>query len=164
MHVCSVSQSCPTLCDLVGCSPPGSSVHGIFQARILEWVAISYSKGSSWPKDQTHVSWVSCLAGRFFTTVPPVVVQSLSHVWLFATLWAAACQASLSFTISQSLLKLMFIESVMPSNHLILCHPLLLLPSLFPNVRVFSNDSALSHQVAKVLHHLGSPNIYIYSR
>ena len=55
----------------------------------------------------------------------------------------AACQASLSFTISQSLLKLMSIESVIPSNHLILCHPLLLLPSIFPSIRVFSNESAL---------------------
>ena len=67
------------------------------------------------------------------------VVQSLSHVWLFATPRTAACQASLSITISQSLLKLMSIESVMPSNHLILCHPLLLLPSIFPRIRVFSN-------------------------
>ena len=62
---------------------------------------------------------------------------------LFATPWAAARQASLSFTISWSLLKLMFIESVMPSNHLILCHPLLLLLSIFPSIRVFSNESAL---------------------
>ena len=60
-----------------------------------------------------------------------------------ATLWTAALQASLSFTISQSLLKLMSMESVMPSNHLILCRPLLLLPSVFPNIRVFSNESAL---------------------
>ena len=64
-------------------------------------------------------------------------VQSLSHVWLFATPWTAACQAS------RSLLKLMFIELVMPSNHLILCHPLLLLPSIFPSIRVFSNESVL---------------------
>ena len=61
----------------------------------------------------------------------------------FATPWTAACQASLSFTISWSLLKLMSIESVMPSNHLILCHPLLLLPSIFPSITVFSNESAL---------------------
>ena len=73
-----------------------------------------------------------------------VVVQSFSHVQLFVTPWTAACQASLSFTISQSLLKLTSIESVMPSNHLVLCHPLVLLPSLFPSIRVFSNESALS--------------------
>ena len=68
-----------------------------------------------------------------------VVVQSLSHVQLFTTLWTAAHQASLSFTISWSLLKLVSIESVMPSNHLILCHPLIQ-PSVYPSLRVFSND------------------------
>ena len=67
-----------------------------------------------------------------------VVVQSLSHVWLFVTPWTAECQAFLSFTISWSLLKLMPIELVMLSNHLIFCHPLLLLLSIFPNIRVFS--------------------------
>ena len=72
-----------------------------------------------------------------------VAVQSLSCVQLFKTLWTAALQASLSFTISQSLLKLMSIESVMPSNHLILCRPLPLLPSIFPSIRVFSSESVL---------------------
>ena len=72
-----------------------------------------------------------------------VIVQLLSHVWLFATAWIAAGQASLSITNSWSLLKLMFIESVMPSNHLILCHPLLLLLSVFPSIRVFSSALAL---------------------
>ena len=66
-----------------------------------------------------------------------------SRVWLFATPWTAARRASLSLTISQSLLKLMSIESVMPSNHLILCHPLPLPPSILPSVRVFSSESAL---------------------
>ena len=70
-------------------------------------------------------------------------VQSLSHVRLLATLSTAAQQASLSITNSQSLLKLMSINSVMPSNHLILCRPLLLLPSIFPSIRVFSNESVL---------------------
>ena len=69
--------------------------------------------------------------------------QLLSHVRLFATPWTAACQASLSITNSWSLLKLISIDSVMPSNHLILCHPLLLLPSIFPTIRVFSNESVL---------------------
>ena len=69
--------------------------------------------------------------------------QLLSHVRLFATPWTAARQASPSITNSQSLPKLMAIESVMPSNHLILCHPLLLLPSISPSIRVFSNESAL---------------------
>ena len=72
-----------------------------------------------------------------------LVFQSLSHVQLFVTQWIAARQASLSFTISQSLLKLMSIESVITSNHLILCRCLLLLPSNFPSIRVFSNESAL---------------------
>ena len=67
----------------------------------------------------------------------------ISRVWLFATPWTAARQASLSFTISWSLLKLLSIELVMPSNHLILCCPLLLLPSIFPRIRVFSSESAL---------------------
>ena len=72
-----------------------------------------------------------------------VVVQLLSCVQLFVTSWTAACQASLSLTISRSLLKLISLESVMPSNHLILYHPLLLLTSIFLNIRVFSNESVL---------------------
>ena len=72
-----------------------------------------------------------------------VSVQSLSHVWLFVTPWTAACQASLSITSSQSLLKLMSIKLVMAFNHLILCCQLLLLPSIFPSIRVFSNESVL---------------------
>ena len=70
-----------------------------------------------------------------------IVIQSLSHVQFFATPWTAACQASLSFTISWSLLKLRSVESVMPSSHLILCHPLL--PSVFPSIRVFSSEAVL---------------------
>ena len=64
---CSVGMSCPTLCNPMDCSPLGSSVHGISQARILEWVAMPFSRGFSWPRDQTRVS---CLPGRFFTTEP----------------------------------------------------------------------------------------------
>ena len=71
-----------------------------------------------------------------------LLVQSLVHVQLFATPWTTACQDSLSITTSQSLLKLMFIELVMSSNHLILCYPLLFLPSSFPSIRVFSNESS----------------------
>ena len=70
-------------------------------------------------------------------------IQSLSRVRLFVTPWTAACQASLSITNSRSFLKLMSIESVMPSNHLILCRPLRLLPSIFPSIRIFSNESVL---------------------
>ena len=70
-------------------------------------------------------------------------IQSLSHVWNFAIPWTTILQASLSITNPQSLLKRMSIKSVMPSNHLILCYPLLLLPSIFPSIRVFSNESVL---------------------
>ena len=79
-----------------------------------------------------------------------LLLFSRSFVSDSATSWTAACQASLSFTISRSLLKLMSIESVMPSNHLVLCCPLLLLPSIFPNIRVFSNESALRIQFSSV--------------
>ena len=96
------------------CSLPGSSVHGIFQARVLKWGAIAFSS-----------------------------VQSLSHVQFFVTPWTAACQAPLSFTISQSLLMLMSTESVMLSKHLTLYQPILLLPSIGPSIRVFSSESAL---------------------
>ena len=85
------------------------------------------AKGSHWGR----------LCGHFSS------VQSLSHVRFFATPWTAVSQASLSITNSQSLLKLMSIESVMPSNHLILCHPLLLLPLIFPSIRVFSDELVL---------------------
>ena len=73
----------------------------------------------------------------------PLSVQSFSCVRFFETTWTAACQASLSLTISWSLLKLMSIESVMPSNHLTLCYPFLLLPSIFPSIRVFSSELIL---------------------
>ena len=92
-----------------------------------------------WHKSLCSLLWPH--GGCFITSYPSV--QSLSCVWLFATPLTAACQDSLSITIFQSLLKLMSIESVMPSKHLILCHPLLLLPSVFPSIRVFSNESVL---------------------
>ena len=85
-----------------------------------------------------YVCTASSLPIHFFSSV-----QLLRRVWLFSTPWTAACQASLSITNSQSLLKLMSIKLVMPSNHLLLCHPLLLLPSIFPTIRVFSNESVL---------------------
>ena len=175
-----VTQSCPTLCDPMDCSPPGSS--GILQVRILQWVAIPFSRGSSHPRDQT---WFSCMARRFFTIrttreahIPNNLVgyhvwvkeylkvstchrykqfssvQPLNRVWLFATPWTAKRQAALSTTNSQSLLKLMSTELVMPSNHLILCHlcrPLLLLPSIFPSIRVFSNESTLCNSNNRII-------------
>ena len=127
------------------CSLPCSSVHGIFQAIILEWVAISSSRRYSWLRDQTHVSctgrWILYHWATRETMSRFSSVQSLSRVRLLATPWAAARQASLFITNFRSLLKPMSIESVMPSNHLILCHPLLP-PSIFPSIRVFSNESA----------------------
>ena len=111
-----VTQSCPTLGDPMGYGLPHSSVHGIFQARVLEWVAISFSRGSFQPRDWTQVSWI---VGRYFTVWATRKVQGLS------------------------LLKLMSIELVMPSNRLIFCHPLLLLPSIFPSISVFFNESVL---------------------
>ena len=83
------------------------------------------------------------LPTKIFPSSVHISVQSLSHVQLFVTPWTAACQASLSITNSGNLLKLMSIESVMPSNHLILRHPLLFLLSIFPSIRVFSNKSVL---------------------
>ena len=123
-------------------------------ARILEWVAMPCSRGSSQPRDWTHVSHI---AGGFFTSWAAkeahclefhcgslvVLVQSLSRVHLFETPWTAAHLASLFLTISQSLLKLMSIKSVMPSNYFILRCPLLLRPSIFSSFRVFSSELAL---------------------
>ena len=109
------------------CSQPGSSIHGILQTRILEWVAIPFSRGLSRPRDalQSDSLLSEPPLHKLFNSVP-----SLSCARIFATPGTAARQASLSITNSRSLLKLMSIESVMPSNHLILCHPLLLLPSI----------------------------------
>ena len=111
------------------CSPPGSSVHGILQAGVLEWAASPFSRRSASCYLRCHLKISS--------------VQSLSCVQLFATPWTAACQASLSITNSQNSLKLMSIKLVMPSNHLILCRPLLLPPSICPSIRVFSSGSVL---------------------
>ena len=140
------------------CSPPGSSVHGVLQARILEWVAMPFSRGIF----AIHGSYASSILNHYSVysnmlpclySVLPVTrssgllheqaqhtsaentvslysVQSLSRVRLFETPWTAAHQASLSITNSRSLLRLMSIELVMPSSHLILCRSLLLLPPI----------------------------------
>ena len=113
------------------------AVHGVAKSRI--WL-------SDWTTTNFHTSCFlfTPFSGFLSTLLTPLfVVQFLSQVWLFVTPWSAACQACLSFTNSWSLLKLMSIESVMPSNRVILCRPLLLLPSIFPSIRVFSNESAL---------------------
>ena len=103
---------------------------GVFMSSFLNSLLTSVSL---WLKLMFNITLVIFFA----------VVQSLSHVRLFVTPLTAAHHASLPFTISQSLLRLMSIESVMPSNHLVLCHPLLLLPEIFPSIRVFSNELAL---------------------
>ena len=149
-----VTQSCPTLCDPM--DSPGFSAHGILQARILAWVAIPFSRGAAQPRKLTQVSH---MAGDFFiiwTTreaqdtiyklyhmivdfltsfnmMISIVVRLLRHVRLFETLWTGAHHAFLFFTISWNLFKLMSIESLIPYNHLILCHHLLLLPSRLSN-------------------------------
>ena len=103
----------------------------------------------------TSEVWIKTTARCYYT--PVCCVQSLSYVRLFATLWIAACQASLSFTIIQSLLKVMSIESMMPSNHLILCHPLLFLPSSllasgsFLTSRLFASGGQRIRALASVL-------------
>ena len=104
------------------------------QKRLWSW-------GQGWPIK-------SCGRANYIEVVV-VVVEALSCVRLFVTPWTAARQASLSFTISQSLLNLMSLGSAMPSNHLILSHPPLLLPSIFPSIRVFSNDSVLCISLPK---------------
>ena len=75
-------QLCPTLCNPVDCSLPGFPVHGILQARVLEWVAMPFSRGSFWPRDQTHISSVSCTVGRFFTAEPQGKPRIYSVPWL----------------------------------------------------------------------------------
>ena len=102
------------------------------------------------------------------STLFAVVVQLLSDVWLFATPWTAAHQAFLSFTISLSLFKFTSIESVMPSNYLILCHPLRLLPSIFPIIRVFSKEFALHircvAEKTQILSHFGEEGTFKRNR
>ena len=133
----------------MNCSPPGSCVHGI--SRQEYWSGLLFPSPADLSRNWTPVS---CIAGRLLQAKLQgksykwlldqfSSVQSLSHVWLFATPWTAAHQASLSITNSQSLPKPMSIESVMPTKHLILWRPLPHLPSIFPSIRVFSNELAL---------------------
>ena len=96
-----------------------------------------------WPLNNRDLNCPGSVIHEVFSIVNATVVQSLSRVWLLETTRTAACQASLSFTLFQNLFKLMSIESMMPFSHLILCRPILLLPSVFPSIRVFSNESAL---------------------
>ena len=104
---------------------------------------LGIKSGSSGVRDGTHVVSCSQTSPSSFPIASQSLVWLISHIWLFATPWTAAHQASLSFTISLSFLKLMSIKSVIPSNHLIICHPLLPLPSVFPSIRVFCSALAL---------------------
>ena len=108
----------------------------IFTAHLPALVAVLTPRGLDPDHLNKHFQ-------NFWPTESISSVQSLSDIWFFATPWTAAHQAFLSITNSQSLLKLMSIESVMPSNYLILCRPLIFLPSIFPSIRVFSNELAL---------------------
>ena len=147
-NVCIHAQSYLTLCKPMDCNLPESFIRGIFQARTLEW--LPFPSPGDLPESGIEPE-SPALDGGFFTTAPPgkplkhqfSSVQSLSHVRFFATPWTAAHQASLSITNTWSLLKPTSTESVMPSNHLIPCRPLLLPPSIFSSIRVFSNESVL---------------------
>ena len=121
----------------------GTATHSSTLAQRISWTEEPgglQSMGLKRVVDMTERLSLSLFLIFHVTHVYVLVVQSLSCVRLFATPWTTAHQASLSFTISWSFFKLMSIESVMPSNHFILCCPLLLLPSIFPSIRVFSND------------------------
>ena len=122
------------------CSPPGSPVHGISQEEY--WSGLPCPSPGDLPDswDWTHVS---CIGRQILYLWATSSVQSLSHVWLFATPWTSACQASLSITNFRSSLRITSIKSVIPFSYLILCHPLLLLPPIPPSIRVFSNESTL---------------------
>ena len=146
----SVAQLYLTLCDRVDWSQASYSVQEILQARKLKCLAISSSRAYYLTQGSNHISYISCIGRQILNhcvtwevvVVVVVVVQSLSRVRLFHTPRTAAHQASLSIPNSQSLVKLMSIESVMPFNHLILCRPLLFPPSIFPS-KIFSNRSVL---------------------
>ena len=131
-----------------------SSVHGIFQARILQGIFPTHLL--HWQADSLPLYHLGCPSkGEMWYKFEPELniqfssVQSLCRVWLFETPWTTARQVTLTITNSRSLPKLMSIESVMPSNHLILWCPLLFLPSIFPSIRVFSNESALCNRWPK---------------
>ena len=143
------AQSGSTLCDPADCGPLGSSVHGVSEARVLEGVTVSYSRGSSEPRDRTQVSCVSCIGRQILyhcTTWEAVnSVQAFSHVQLFATPWTVARQASMSITNSWSLLKLMSTKSVMPPTisssvvHFFSCFQSFPTPGSFPTSQFFSS-------------------------
>ena len=144
-----IALSCPTLCEPMDCNWAGSSVHGVLQARILEWVAISFSRESFPARNWTQISFT---AGRFFTVWATRKAQRKVSVQFSSV--AQSCPTLCDpmnpsmpglpdHHQTRSSLRLTSIESMMPSSHLILCLPLLLLPSIPPSIRVFSNESIL---------------------
>ena len=145
----------PSHCHPMDWSLSGSYLHGVFQTEYWSGLPFPTLGICSWPRDRTQVSCVSCFGRQILyhwatweafegiSSVQFSSVQLLSRVRLFVTPWTAARQASLSITNSRSPPKPMSIESVMPSSHLILCNPLLLLPPIPPSIRVFSNESTL---------------------
>ena len=150
VYVCACvhTQSSLTPCDPMDCTPSGSSVHEISKQEYCSWLQFSTPGDLPNPGIELvspeSLDWeADSLALRHLGSHVYVLLLLFSHSVVCKSLWTAACQASLFFTISQSLLKLMSIESVMPYNHLILCHSLLLLHSIFTSFRVFSNESAL---------------------
>ena len=143
----SVAQSCPTFCDPMVCSMPGFPVHHQLPEPVCFYNKCcgdtDYNCINSIPTFSERINNSIQLFNPQISSVQFSSVQLLSRVPLFATPWTAAFQASLSITNSQRLLKLMYIESVMPSNHLTFCSPLLLPLSIFPRIKVFSNESVL---------------------
>ena len=136
--------------------PTYMNVHGSFIHHSPK-LRTSQIFSSSSKKNELLVyttAWMNLKMFCYVKEARPFVVPPLSCVWLFATPWTAICQTSLSSTISWSLLKLMSIESVMPSNHLIFCHSLILLSSIFPSMGVFFNESPL---------HIGWPKYWNFS-
>ena len=159
-HCCSIDMLCPTLCNPMDYSKPDFPVlHHLPEKLKLQYFGHLIGRVDSMEKnliqgksegrrnrdDRGRDDWMASLTQWICCGC------SLSYLWVFATPWTVACQASLSFTISQSLLRLVSIESVMPSNHLIICCPLLLLPSIFPSIKVFSNESVLRIRWTKYL-------------
>ena len=146
MRESEVTWSCPTLRNPIDCSLPGSSVRWIFQARVLEWDAIAFSitpaRMTFIKKARNHKCWQGFGEKRGSLHIVGCCLVTKSSLTL-CDLWTAALQASLSFSISQSLPNFMSLKSVRPSNHLILFHPLLLLLSIFTSIRVFSNELTL---------------------
>ena len=149
---CLITKSSPIHCGPMDCRPLGSSVHGVPQARILEWVAISFSGGSSSPRDQTLIS---CIGRRIL--YQRATWEAKEYVYVYEYVSVQSSRSVMSNSLRPH--GLQHARSSCPSpfpeltqthvhwvHHLILCHPPLLLPSIFPKIRVFSNESVLRGQ------------------